>query len=71
MQQKLGQMQEELRNQVVRDQAQRFSQVTSELMKAKGIKFLLRTESVLGWDQGDPSLNLTPEVIELLNQKEE
>ena len=40
-------------------------------MKAKGIKFLLRTESVLGWDQGDPSLNITPEVIELLNQKEE
>ena len=63
LQQKLGQMQEELRNQVVRDQAQRFSQVTSELMKAKGIKFLLRTESVLGWDQGDPSLNITPEVM--------
>ena len=71
LQQKLGQMQEELRNQVVRDQAQKFSVVTSELMKAKGIKFLLRQESVLGWDQGDPSLNLTPEVIELLNQKEE
>ena len=38
---------------------------------SKGIKILLHRQSVLGFDQGDPTLNLTPEVVELLNQKEE
>ena len=40
-------------------------------MRAKGVKILLHRQSVLGFDTGAPTLNLTPEVTELLNQKEE
>ena len=49
----------------------KFQKVVSELMRAKGIKILLHRQSVLGFDTGDPTLNLTPEITELLNQKEE
>ena len=37
--------------------------VVSELMRAKGIKILLHRQSVLGFDTGDPTLNMTPEII--------
>ena len=40
-------------------------------MRAKGIKIILRSDAVLGWDQGDESLSITPVVIELLNQNED
>ena len=53
------------------EQAPKFQKVVSELMRAKGIKILLHRNSVLGFDTGDPSLNITPEVVELLNQKDD
>ena len=69
--QKLTAMRNELMQLLQNEQAPKFQKVVSELMRAKGIKILLHKQSVLGFDTGDPTLNLTPEVIELLNQKEE
>ena len=69
--QKLTAMRNELMQLIQNEQAPKFQKVVSELMRAKGIKILLHRQSVLGFDQGDPTLNLTPEVTELLNQKEE
>jgi len=64
-------MRNELMQLIQNEQAPKFQTVVSELMRAKGIKILLHRQSVLGFDTGDPTLNLTPEVTELLNQKEE
>lgn len=69
--QKLTTMRNELMQLIQNEQAPKFQKVVSELMRAKGIKILLHRQSVLGFDTGDPSLNLTPEITELLNQKEE
>jgi len=69
--QQLQQMRNELVQDIQKQQAPKVQKVLTELMRAKGIKILLQRNAVLGWDQGDPSLNITPEVVELLNQKEE
>jgi len=69
--QKLTTMRNELMQLIQNEQAPKFQKVVSELMRAKGIKILLHRQSVLGFDTGDPTLNLTPEITELLNQKEE
>ena len=71
MNQKLQQMRNELVQGLQQEQAPKVQKVLTELMRAKGIKILLQRSAVLGWDQGDPSLNITPEVVELLNQTEE
>ena len=71
LRQKLTTMENEVAELVQREQAPRFQKVVSELMRAKGIKILLHSNAVLGFDRGDPTLNLTPEITELLNQKEE
>ena len=69
--QKLATMRNELITLIQNEQAPKFQKVVSELMRAKGIKILLHRNSVLGFDTGDPSLNITPEVVELLNQKDD
>tara|TARA_B100001013_G_C24597695_1_gene437470 strand:+ start:177 stop:716 length:540 start_codon:yes stop_codon:yes gene_type:complete len=69
--QKLTGMRNELVSLIQNEQAPKFQKVVSELMRAKGIKILLHRNAVLGFDTGDPTLNITPEVVELLNQKEE
>ena len=69
--QKIATMRDELVRFLQNEQSPKFQKVVSELMRAKGIKILLHRQSVLGFDTGDPTLNLTPEVVELLNQQEE
>ncbi len=69
--QKLTGMRNELVGLLQNEQAPKFQKVVTELMRAKGIKILLHRNAVLGFDTGDPTLNITPEVVELLNQKEE
>ena len=69
--QKLTTMRNELMQLIQNEQAPKFQKVVSELMRAKGIKILLHRQSVLGFDTGDPTLNMTPEITELLNQIEE
>ena len=62
---------QELQRLVQNEQFPKFQKVVTELVRAKGIKMVLRREAVLAVDEGDPLLNLTPEVVELLNQTEE
>ena len=69
--QKLTGMRNELVGLIQNEQAPKFQKVVTELMRAKGIKILLHRNALLGFDTGAPSLNNTPEVVELLNQKED
>ena len=69
--QKLQAMVQELQRLVQNQQFPEFQKVVTELVKAKGIKMVLHQNSVLVFDEGDPLVNLTPEVVELLNQTEE
>lgn len=68
---KLNQMRNDLVNLIQQEQGPKFQKVVSELMRAKGIKIILHSNAVLGWDQGDASLNITPDVVDLLNQGDE
>ena len=68
---KLNQMRSDLVNLIQQEQGPKFQKVVSELMRAKGIKIILHSNAVLGWDQGDTSLNITPDVVDLLNQGDE
>ena len=68
---KLNGMRAELVDVIQKEQGPKFQKVVSELMRAKEIKIILHSNAVLGWDQGDESLNITPDVIELLNQNED
>ena len=69
--QKMRAMVQELQRLVQNQQFPEFQKVVTELVKAKGIKMVLHKSSVLFFDEGDPLVNLTPEVVELLNQTEE
>ena len=62
---------QELQRLVQNEQFPKFNKIVTELMRAKGIKIILQKNAVLAFDENDPLLNLTPEVVELLNQKEE
>ena len=71
LQQKSQAMIQELQRLVQNEQFPKFNKIVTELMRAKGIKILLTKNAVLAFDENDPLLNLTPEVVELLNQIEE
>ena len=71
LQQKSQAMAQELQRLVQNEQFPKFEKVVTELMRAKGIKILLHKSAVLGFDENDPLLNITPEIVQLLNQKEE
>ena len=68
---KLNQMRAEVVDVIQREQGPKFQKVVTELMRAKGIKIVLHSNAVLGLDDGDDSLNITPDIIELLNQDSE
>ena len=71
LQQKMNQMQNETANQIIQQQQARFLEIVNDYTKAMGIKILLREEATLAFNGGDPSLNITPQITELMNQKEE
>ena len=56
---------------IQREQGPKFQKVVTELMRAKGIKIVLHSIAVLGLDDGDDRLNITPDIIEILNQDSE
>ena len=68
---KLNQMRAEVVDVIQREQGPKFQKVVTELMRAKGIKIVLHSNAVLGLADGDDSLNITPDIIELLNQDSE
>ena len=52
------------------DQAEVVQKVVNELIKAKKIKMLLNSQALLAFDRADEKVNLTPEVVDLINQEQ-
>ena len=68
--QKLEGLQAEVMERIQKEQSPKFSKVVTELMNAKGIKIILNRQAVLAFDPKDTSVDLTPDVVELLNQND-
>ena len=51
------------------DQAEVVQKVVNELIKAKKIKMLLNSQALLAFDRSDEKVNLTPEVVDLINKE--
>jgi len=52
------------------DQAEAVQKVVNELIKAKKIKMLLNSQALLAFDRTDKKVNLTPEVVDLINKEQ-
>ena len=52
------------------DQAESVQKVVNELIKAKKIKMLLNSQALLAFDRTDEKVNLTPEVVDLINKEQ-
>ena len=52
------------------DQAEVVQKVVNELIKAKKIKMLLNSQALLAFDRADEKVNLTPEVVDLINEEQ-
>ena len=52
------------------DQAESVQKVVNELIKAKKIKMLLNSQALLAFDRSDEKINLTPEVVDLINKEQ-
>ena len=52
------------------DQAEVVQKVVNELIKAKKIKMLLNAQALLVYDRSDEKINLTPEVVDLINKEQ-
>ena len=52
------------------DQAEIVQKVVNELIKAKKIKMLLNSQALLAFDRSDEKVNLTPEVVNLINKEQ-
>ena len=50
------------------DQAEVVQKVVNELIKAKKIKMLLNSQALLAFDRSDEKINITPEVVDLINK---
>ena len=50
------------------DQAESVQKVVNELIKAKKIKILLNSQALLAFDRSDEKINITPEVVDLINK---
>ena len=52
------------------DQAEVVQKVVNELIKAKKIKMILNYQDLLAFDRADEKVNLTPEVVDLINKEQ-
>ena len=52
------------------DQAESVQKVVNELIKAKKIKMLLNSQALLGFGRTDEKIDLTPEVVDLINKEQ-
>ena len=68
----LTQKMQTLENEVVQklqaDQGPNVQKVVNDLIVAKKITLLFNSQALLAYDRTNPLINITPEVIELLNQ---
>ena len=52
------------------EKAEAVQKVVNELIKAKKIKMLLNSQALLAFDRSDEKINLTPEVVDLINKEQ-
>jgi Skp family chaperone for outer membrane proteins len=52
------------------DQVDVVKKVVEELIKAKKIKMLLNAQALVAYDRSDDKINLTPEVVDLINKEQ-
>ena len=69
--QKRGALEQELGQKLQSEQAETVQKVVNELIIAKKIKLLFRREALAAFEGTNPLINITPEVIELINQESE
>mgnify|MGYP005720072589 FL=1 len=69
--QKRGALEQELGQKLQAEQAETVQKVVNELIIAKKIKLLFRREALAAFEGTNPLINITPEVIELINQDSE
>ena len=61
---------QEVTQKLLADQAEVVQKVVNELIKAKKIKMLLNAQALLAFDRSDEKINLTPEVVDLINKEQ-
>ena len=61
---------QEVTQKLTADQAEAVQKVVNELIKAKKIKLLLNSQALLAFDRTDEKINLTPEVVDLINKEQ-
>ena len=61
---------QDVTQQLQADQAESVQKVVNELIKAKKIKMLLNSQALLAFDRSDEKINLTPEVVDLINKEQ-
>ena len=61
---------QEITQKLQADQAEVVQNVVNELIKAKKIKMLLNSQALLAFDRADEKVNLTPEVVDLINEEQ-
>tara|TARA_B100001113_G_C21103138_1_gene619615 strand:+ start:173 stop:700 length:528 start_codon:yes stop_codon:yes gene_type:complete len=61
---------QEITQKLQADQAEIVQKVVNELIKAKKIKMLLNSQALLAFDRSDEKINLTPEVVDLINKEQ-
>ena len=71
LQDKLRGFQNEMLQLITQQQSERFGVIVTELITAKGITLLLDTSQQIPVLHSDESMDITQEVIGLMNQKEE
>ena len=60
----------QLLSQQIQAKEQVVQKVVNELIKAKKIKMLLNSQALLAFDRSDEKINLTPEVVDLINKEQ-
>ena len=68
--QQIQAQEEEVIQKLQADQAQSVQKVVNELIKAKKIKLLFNSQALLAFDRADEKINLTPEVVDLINKEQ-
>ena len=68
--QQIQSKEQEVTQKLQADQAEVVQKVVNELIKAKKIKMLLNAQALLAFDRSDEKINLTPEVVDLINKEQ-
>ena len=66
--QKMQTLENEIVQKLQADQGPNVQKVVNDLIVAKKITLLFNSQALLAYDRTNPLINITPEVIELLNQ---